>query len=217
MTASRPELRALRIADDPATWARLGFAVGDDGRCTVGGIALELAGRGAGTGIVGWTITGPPALAPDAQLDGLPTITDDAPARAGGEHPNGALAVDHVVVSTPDVARTFAALGRAGLDLRRERRAGTPEQPLRQGFYVMGGALLEVVGPATTSGDAPTRPAAFWGLVLVVSDLDALAARLGDDLGAPRDAVQQGRRIATLRQSAGSSVALAFMTPRSAR
>ena len=91
----------------------------------------------------------------------MPTITDDAPARAGGEHPNGALAVDHVVVSTPDVARTFAALGRAGLDLRRERRAGTPEQPLRQGFYVMGGALLEVVGPATTSGDAPPA-AAFW-------------------------------------------------------
>lgn len=210
----RPELRALRIADEPATWARLGFAVDDDGRCTVGGIALELAGRGAGTGIVGWTLAGLPTPAPGARLDGLPTTADDAPARADGEHPNGATAVDHVVVSTPDVARTFAALARAGLHLRRERRAGTPEQPLRQGFYVLGGALLEVVGPAAPSDDGP---ASFWGLVLVVSDLDALAARLGDDLGAPRDAVQRGRRIATLRRTAGSSVALAFMTPREAR
>lgn len=211
MTARRPELRALRIADEPATWTRLGFAVDDDGRCTVGGIAFDLAGRDAGTGIVGWTLT---RLAPGARLDGLPTTAGDAPARADGEHPNGATAVDHVVVSTPDVARTFAALARAGLHLRRERRAGTPEQPLRQGFYVLGGALLEVVGPAEPSDDGP---ASFWGLVLVVSDLDALAARLGDDLGAPRDAVQQGRRIATLRRTAGSSVALAFMTPREAR
>jgi hypothetical protein len=211
-TTHRCELRGLRIADEPATWTRLGFAVGDDGRCTVGGIAVELAGRDAGTGIVGWTIAG---LAPGAQLDGLPTTADDGPAPADREHPNGALAVDHVVVTTPDVRRTFAALARAGLELRRERAAGTPEQPMRQGFYVLGGALLEVVGPAA----APERdgPAAFWGLVLVVRDLDALAARLGDRLGTARDAVQPGRRIATLREGAGSSVALAFMTPRAAR
>jgi hypothetical protein len=214
VTSSRPELRALRIADDPATWARLCFAVGDDGRCTVGGIALELAGRGAGTGIVGWTIAGVEA---GAQLDGLPTTAGDARAHADGEHPNRAVAVDHVVVSTPDVRRTFAVLARAGLHLRRERDAGTPERPLRQGFYVLGGALLEVVGPTTPSGFGPARPATFWGLVLVVEDLDALAVRLGDDLGAPRDAAQEGRRIATLRQGAGSSVALAFMTPRPAR
>jgi hypothetical protein len=217
MTAHHPVLRGLRIADEPATWERLGFAVGDDGRCTLGGIALELAGRGAGRGIVAWTIAG---LAPGAQLDGVPTTVDDGPAPVDGEHPNGAVAVDHVVVTTPDVGRTFAALARAGLDLRRERDAGTPEQPMRQGFYVLGGAVLEVVGPVAPSGympARPTRPAAFWGLVLVVRDLDALAVRLGDDLGAARDAVQPGRRIATLREGAGSSVALAFMTPRPAR
>ena len=48
---------------------------------------------------------------------------------------------------------------------------------------------------------------------MVVSDLDALAERLGDDLGTPRDAVQSGRRIATLRESAGLGVPVAFMTP----
>jgi hypothetical protein len=48
---------------------------------------------------------------------------------------------------------------------------------------------------------------------VVVDDLDALGALLGAHLGRPRAAVQAGRRIATLRESAGSSVALAFMTP----
>ncbi len=54
----------------------------------------------------------------------------------------------------------------------------------------------------------------FWGLTLVVSDLDAAAARLGSRLGAVKDAVQPGRRIATVRREAGLSVPLALMTPR---
>jgi hypothetical protein len=47
-----------------------------------------------------------------------------------------------------------------------------------------------------------------------VTDLDAAAARLGDGLGTPRDAVQPGRRIATARGAAGLGVPLALMTPR---
>jgi hypothetical protein len=35
---------------------------------------------------------------------------------------------------------------------------------------------------------------------------------LGDRLGEARDAVQEGRRIATLRREAGLAVPLAFMT-----
>jgi hypothetical protein len=52
------------------------------------------------------------------------------------------------------------------------------------------------------------------GLVISVADLDDAAARLGPWLGAPRDAVQPGRRIATVAPEAGLSVALALMTPR---
>jgi hypothetical protein len=48
---------------------------------------------------------------------------------------------------------------------------------------------------------------------VVVADLDALASRLGDLLGAIRDAVQPGRRIATLRETAGLGQAVAFMSP----
>jgi hypothetical protein len=202
----RPALRALRLADDPATWTRLGFAVGTDGVCRLGGVAIELVGTGGGRGLVGWRIDGVPA---DAALDGLPPAASaDAPA-VGDEpaHPNGAVAVDHVVAATPDVDRTVRALAAAGLEARRVREAGT----VRQAFYVVRTALLEVAGPAEPSGDGPAE---LWGLVVVVPDLDALARRLGDVLGTVRDAVQPGRRIATLRDSAGSSTAVAFLTAR---
>jgi len=53
----------------------------------------------------------------------------------------------------------------------------------------------------------------FWGLVIVVISLEELAQRLGDQLSEIRPAVQPGRRIATLRESAGLSPAIAFMSP----
>jgi hypothetical protein len=202
----RPVLRALRVADDAASWSRLGFAVSADGVLELGGVAVELAGGGAGRGLVGWHIEG---VAAGAALDGLP-LAGSAPVVAAGapaEHPNGAVAVDHVVATTPDVDRTMRALAAAGLDARRVREAGT----VRQVFYVLGTALLELAGPAEPSGDGPAE---LWGAVVVVDDLDALAGRLGADLGTVRDAVQPGRRIATLRASAGLSAAVAFMSAR---
>ncbi|HEY8865706.1 MAG TPA: hypothetical protein VIM22_02145, partial [Solirubrobacteraceae bacterium] len=74
--------------------------------------------------------------------------------------------------------------------------------------------ILEVVGPV---GDDASAPATFWGLVVVVGDLDAAVATLGDRVGTPRQAVQPGRRIATLRGEAGLGVPVAFMTPHSPR
>jgi sensor domain CHASE-containing protein len=76
-------------------------------------------------------------------------------------------------------------------------------------FRRLGPAILELVEAI----DAPAGPARFWGLVVVVTDLEALAARLGDRLGSIRDAVQPGRRIATVRESAGLGQAVAFMSP----
>jgi hypothetical protein len=49
--------------------------------------------------------------------------------------------------------------------------------------------------------------------VVIVEDLDALAQGLGEQLGSVRDAVQPGRRIATLHSSAGLGQPVAFMTP----
>jgi len=79
----------------------------------------------------------------------------------------------------------------------------------RQGFRRVGPAILELV---ETKG-SPSGPARFWGLVVVVENLDALAERLGEQLGSIRDAVQPGRRIATLRGSAGLGEAVAFLSP----
>jgi catechol 2,3-dioxygenase-like lactoylglutathione lyase family enzyme len=117
------------------------------------------------------------------------------------------VALDHVVALTDDLERSLATLRSAGLEPRRVRRV--PGSPVRQAFYALGPALLELAGPV--EGRHGTG---FWGLTIAVRDLDALAGRLGDRLGPVRDAVQPGRRIATLRPTAGLATAVAFMTPR---
>jgi hypothetical protein len=205
---STPTAGELVIGADPARWRAVGFHV-RDGEARVGDVVLFLDPR-AGSGIVRWGVHG---LASE-DLDGLPTrALAPAPSRsdrAVARHPNGALCVDHVVALSPSFERTVRALERAGLDLRREREVGG-DHPLRQGFFVVGGLLLELV--EKRDGE-PTAPAAFWGVTFVVEDLDACSALLGDLLGEPRDAVQPGRRIATVRRSAGLGVPVALMTPR---
>ena len=63
-------------------------------------------------------------------------------------------------------------------------------------------------------GDTGPGPASFWGLALTVADIDAAAALLGEHLGPVTDAVQPGRRIATLRHEAvGIPVPVAFLSP----
>jgi len=199
-----PALAAIDVADPPQLWRELGFSVDEHGTCRVGQIELRLIGSDAGRGLLGWALCAQAPL-PDL-LDGIPTRTlapGDAPAGPARPHPNGATGLDHVVIRTPQLERTLAALDRAGFELRRIREAG-PE--LRQAFLWAGEVLLEVGGPAEPAGDGP---AALWGLVVVVPDL----SRVGDALGSVRPAVQQGRMIATVRREFGSSVPIAFMTP----
>jgi hypothetical protein len=196
--SSRLELDELALGDAPEVWQRLGFTV-SGGVVALGGVRLRLGAEGEG--IVGWRLRGLPA---SDDLDGLAACPSHAPPPAPVEHPIGATAVDHVVALTPDLDRTSRRLQDAGLDLRRVRDAGGG---FRQAFFVLGPCLLELGGPA--EGDVR-----FWGLTLVVDDLDAAADRLGDRLGAVKDAVQPGRRIATLRREAGVGVPLALMTPR---
>lgn len=192
-------LDSLFLSDPPEAWSALGFTV-VDGVVPVGGVRIVLGAPGEG--IVGWSLRG---VDEGADLDGLVTEVGSGPEPAAVDHPVGAVAVDHVVALTPDLDRTVAKLRAAGLDYRRTREAGGG---FRQAFFVVGPCLLELGGPAS-EGDVR-----FWGLTLVVRDLDAAAEFLGDRLGEPKDAVQPGRRIATLRREAGLSVPLALMTPR---
>jgi hypothetical protein len=227
MDDAAPTLTELTVGDEPAAWTAVGFAVGDDGTSRVGAVSLRLVGRGhsrddgddeAGDhGILGWALTGAQTV------EGLPTVAGDAAgptsgpeARRGGspgdgadrvDHPNGVTHLDHLVVMTPDLDRTTAALEAAGIAARRTREAGPGRL---QRFFRVGEAILELVGPAEPRGAGAAR---FWGLAFTVADIDATAAQLAGRISEPKPAVQPGRRIATLRAGDAISVPVAFMSP----
>src|SRR5215211_32274 len=95
--------------------------------------------------------------------------------------------------------------------LRRSARPGSScaanaTRPPARRFFNLRTLVLEVV-------EAEGADPRLWGLTVVVEDLEAL----GPPVGEPRDAVQPGRRIATVPEEAGLPAALAFMTPRPQR
>jgi hypothetical protein len=211
--AARPRLVALELRAEPEAWRAAGFAVDAGGRCRIGTTDLLLTG-GEG-GFAGWTLSG--AIPGEDGVDGVPTLVATEGASAGdapAAHPNGVRAIDHVVLTTPDTARTFETLEAASFALRRVRDAGTPERPLRQGFFLFADALLEVVGPPEPPAGTAGAPAALWGITLVASDLTVAAATFGAALSPPRSAVQAGREIAIVAREAGLGVRVALMTPR---
>jgi hypothetical protein len=179
----------------------------------VGDTRIGLAGGGLGRGITEWSLRG---IAASGALDGIPTARSERPPPdTAPAHPNGVAALDHVVVITPDLERTIAAIEAAGLDLRRIRDEPTPAGAPRQAFFRLGAVILEVVQepPEAIERAGGDHPAFFWGLAFTAPDLDATVASLGDRVGEVRDAIQPGRRIATLRRSAGLSLPVALMTP----
>jgi hypothetical protein len=192
-----PSILELEIADEPEAWSAAGFDI-DGELCAVSRVRLRLSGNGPRRGIVGWTLgDGGNAASP------------------GPPHPNGVVAVDHVVMLSPDLDRTVAELEAQGFDLRRLREGETPGGSTRQAFFRAGEPILEVVqAPEGTSvARDPEGPARLWGLAFLVEDMEETARVLGELLGSPREAVQPGRRIATLRGEAGLGPAVAFMTP----
>jgi hypothetical protein len=190
-----PSIDELEIADEPGAWSAAGFDVAD-GLCRVARVRLRLVGKGPRRGIVGWT------------------LGEEASRDTAGPHPNGAVRVDHVVMLSPDLDRTVGELETQGFDLRRRREGSKPGGSTRQAFFRAGEPFLEVVqAPEGTSvARDPNGPARLWGLAFVVDDMERTAEALGELLGRPRDAVQPGRRIATLRPEAGLGPAIAFMT-----
>lgn len=207
----------LTVADDPAAWRSAGFTVDDDGTCRIGAVAVRLLGTRTGRGVRAWSFVGLTAAVDD--LDGIPTEVPavdgvGAAAAVGAAHANGALLIDHVVVTTPAPERTIAALEATGLVHRRTRLADGYAEPMRQDFFRAGEVILELIGPRTPDPARADRPARLYGLAHTVADLDGTASTLGDLLTDPKDAVQPGRRIATLKtRDLDMSVPTAFLTP----
>lgn len=213
-SAVAPTIDTLTLADDPAAWSALGFAVEDD-HSRIGSVELRFVpdrGGERAAGIVGWSLRGVETV----ELDGLPTTLSKHRVRASAPaHPNGVRAIDHLVAISPDLDRSVAALGAAGFDLRRVREEPTPAGAPRQAFFRLGEEILEVIqepAEAIARGGGSERPLRFWGLALVVEDLNRSAAQLAPHVGEVRPAVQPGRRIATLRRSAGLAVPIALMS-----
>lgn len=197
-------IATIDVADPPDAWRDLGFAV--DRSCSqVGSVVMQLGVPGRG--VTGWSLDSVAAEGEADSLDGLPTRAGSVAGTSPPQHPNGVLSIDHVVILTPDLQRTINTFELAGMPCRRLRPTGRGNS---QAFFRLGEVILEVVGPDVAKDDGPSR---FFGLALTVADLDATAAYLGDRLHAAKEAVQPGRRIATLDKAAGSSVAIAFMSP----
>jgi hypothetical protein len=201
----------ILVGDPPEAWEAAGFTVDDDGTCRIGSVRVRLVGRDGGKRILGWSLRGAPeARLADGRLDGLPTTSSSADPAEPAAHANGATHIDHVVLLSPDLPRTTAALGTLGIEPRGERETESYGAPMRQVFFRLGEVILELVGGAEPGAGDP----GFFGLAITVADLDATASLLGEHLGTPKDAVQGGRRIATLRhRDLGMSVATALMSP----
>jgi hypothetical protein len=198
----------LAVAGPIEPWTELGL-VDVDGLIPLFGTGLRFGaavGDAGVHGLTGWGVSG--LDEPVSSIDGVATIAIEPEPPVLVDHPLGAFELDHVVVNTGSLDRTCAAITAAtGAPLKRVREVG----PIRQGFHRLGGLIVEVVERV---GQPIDDPASLWGLVFNVADLDASVDLLGPDrCGPPRDAVQPGRRIATVRGEVGLSVPVALMTP----
>lgn len=194
----------LVLAGSAEPWAAVGLRIVDD-RAWVGNIAVRFVPPvGDAPQLVGWTLAGSPTT--PADIDGIATTYDDDLQVEAWEHPLGAVAFDHVVVSTSSLDRTCGAISDVtGESLKRVRDLGQ----IRQGFHRLGPMIVEVVESDRTTVDR----ASLWGFVFNVADLHDTADRLGPDLlSPPKAAVQPGRFIASFRPAAGLGLPIALMS-----
>jgi hypothetical protein len=208
-----PTIDELVLADEPDRWSALGFEVAD-GCCELGAVRLTFtqASPGSVRGLMSWSLRD----LEETNLDGLSTSRSERLVRPPAPaQPNGVLAIDHIVVSSPSFDRSVSALQTAGLDLRRVREEPTPAGAPRQAFFRLGNEILELVAEpeqVIERAGGPDRPARFWGLALLAGDLERTVEAIGGHAGPIRSAVQPGRRIATVRRSAGLAIPLALMS-----
>ena len=204
-----PRLVSITLPDSPSAWVDAGFLV-EGSTVRVGALDLVCADDPGAEPVLGFDRPHPHGT---ASLDGI--VWDVTPTGRHAEpasHPNGIDGVDHLVIMAPDLDRARTALVEAGFEIRRERPTTIGSTAVTQLFARAGdrsGTILEVVAPTGPGGPGPSR---LWGLALLATDLDATTDALGDHASGPRDAVQPGRRIATVRhENLGMAFTLAVM------
>lgn len=202
-------------------WLRIGFAdfpISQPDGLTVS--CLSIAGLGfrflphivgpsaSGSCATGWTVRSDDATT--NSVDGVATqVIAELQPVPELNHQLAVTAIDHLVITTGSLDRTCGAITeQLGLPLKRIRDAG---HGVRQGFHRAGSIILEIVERPDL---APETLAEIWGVVFVVEDLDAAVTWLGPDaIGAPRDAVQSGRRIASVKKEVGLGLPVALISP----
>lgn len=208
MSDEMARVEFLTVVGDADAWRSIGLTVSADGMIPLIGTALRVVAPtpGGPTGLLRWALSGI-----DAGIDSIDGVATDIVATRPpqyADHELGATDLDHVVVMTSDLERTTAAIADAtGCELKRVRDVG----PIRQGFHRIGrgGLIVEVVHHQ----DDHRAHAELWGLVVNVDDIDAAFELLGPErLSPPKDAVQPGRRIATVRGDVGLGTAVALMS-----
>jgi hypothetical protein len=236
-----PLLSKLRIADAATPFAAAGFAVVDE-RLDIGGVAIDLVGRGRQHSWEWKDGGGADVLEGTRDLDGISThvegfniVGQSLNHTRAAPHPNLAQAVYSISVATPDLRRTMGALSESLGEARRVLDP-TPFAPkLSMALFKLGSpsgpVIVEVLAPSVTGtaveipgigsiAEGEDVPASIVGMVVLTPHLEHLSGVLGAGrLGKIRPAMQgQGRRIApVLRGDAdardGLALGLAFMTP----
>jgi catechol 2,3-dioxygenase-like lactoylglutathione lyase family enzyme len=122
--------------------------------------------------------------------------------RRSAPKPGGAgavVALDHVVINTPNPERAVALYGaRLGLDFRLDR--SNPQWGSRLMFFRCGGAVVEI--GARLGGETSDAPDRLSGLAWRVAEPDAAHARLekaGFDVSEVRSGRKPGTKVFTVR------------------
>lgn len=195
--SGRPRLEVIEIGAESDAWRACGFALGDNGVFAAGPVVVRLTDEQRPVRL---RLSNPVAGLERCAAAGPPQQTP---------HPNGVFAVDHVVIATRDPDTLTSALTDAGAELRGIRQAMAGGVEIEQRFLPLPGGLIELVA----SPAAPESPV-IWGITFACADPDQVAAHWPVQVSPPHDAIQPGRRIATIGKNAGLGARVALISPR---
>ena len=217
-TTMTPTIDEIIVGDEPDSWRAAGFAVDDDGTCRIGTVRVRLVGRDArqahpAAGRCAAS-TRPASATTASTASPPPSARRRRPSRPCT--PTASRSIDHVVLLSPDTAPHHRRPrgGRASTSAA-SRETDSYGAPMRQTFFRAGEVIIELIGPDEPGEGATAllRPGPHRRPTSTPP-----AALLGAGARRPKDAVQPGRRIASLRhKELDVSVATAFMSPEPGR